>query len=178
MEEHTSGTTIVYEIVRGRRGKVKEVNFHENRKFSDRELRASVPVKQARFLSRGKFSSRLVTRSVTNIESLYRNAGYSSVKVTPQVTREAGNARVVFTVNEGVQDIVASLTVTGNKSISEAKLVPKGLNLVPGKPYSRELLRKDRDQIMATYLRQGFLIASMKSEVRPYENEPHRVEVV
>jgi outer membrane protein insertion porin family len=178
MEQHSSGTTIVYAIEKGKRGKVKDVKFQENRKFSDRDLRTRVAVKQARFLSRGTFSRRLVTRSVTNIESLYRNAGYGTVKVTPQVTRDAGDVRVVFKVDEGAQDIVASLMVEGNKSIPQSKLVPKGLNLEPGKPYSRELLKKDRDQIMASYLKQGFLVASIKSEVRPRENEPHRVDVI
>ena len=180
MEKHSSGTTIVYEIERGKRGKVKEVSFQNNRQFSDRELHGRVAIKQARmisFFSRGRFSRRLMTRSQASIESLYRNAGYSSVKVTPQVTRDAGNVRVVFKVEEGVRDIVASLLVKGNKSIPEAKLVPKGLNLQPGKPYSQELLQKDRDQIMAAYLKQGFLVASFMSEVRPRAKEPHQVEV-
>ena len=180
MEQHPSGTTIVYEIEKGRRGKVKGVEFRDNRQFSDRELRARVAVKQASalFFSRGTFSRPLVTRSVGSIESLYRNAGYSSVKVTPEVTRDAGNVRVVFKVKEGARDVVASLQVQGNKSIPEAKLVPKGLNLEPGKPYSQQLLQKDRDQIMATYLKQGFLVASFKSELRPRAKEPHQVEVI
>lgn len=180
MEQNASGATVVYEIERGRRGRVTHVEFQDNRQFSDRELRARVAVKQARllFFSRGKFSPRLVTRSRTSIESLYRNAGYSSVKVTPQVARDGGNVRVVFTVNEGARDVVASLVVKGNKSIAEIQLAPKGLNLEPGKPYSQELLRKDLDQIMATYLKEGFLLASLKHEVRPRPNDAHEVDVI
>jgi outer membrane protein insertion porin family len=181
MEQHGSSTTIVYEVEKGRRGKVNGVTFQNNRQYSDRVLRARVAVKQSRalfFFSRGQFSGRLLTRSVASIESLYRGSGYRGVKVTPQVTRDAGNVRVVFKVAEGVRDFVASLEVKGNKSIPEGKLVPKGLNLEPGKPYSRELLQKDRDQIMAAYLKQGFLIASFKSEVRPRASEPHQVEVI
>jgi len=159
---------------------VKGVSFQDNQEFSDRDLRARVPVKQSRlfFFSRGKFSSRLETQSVTSIESLYRNAGYANVRVTPDVERDAGNVRVSFKVYAGARDMVASLVVDGNNSIPEVKLVPEGLNLQPGRPYSRELLRKDRDQIMATYLRQGFLIAGFRSEVRLRDNEPHQVEVI
>jgi outer membrane protein insertion porin family len=181
MEQHPAGTTIVYEIERGRRGKVKGVGFEDNHQFSDRELRTRVAVKPARmisFFSRGRFSRRLMTRSVASIESLYRNAGYSSVKVSPHVTRDEGNVRVVFKVEEGARDIVASLIVRGNKSIPEDKLVPKGLNLEPGRPYSQELLRKDRDQIMAAYLKEGFLVASFASEVRPRGKESHQVDVI
>ncbi len=179
MEQQSSGVTILYEIEKGPRGKVKAVKLQGNKHFSDRELRSLVDVKQARelFFSRGKFSSRLVARSATNIESLYRNSGYSKASVTPEITRDDGNVRVVFKVHEGARNIVASLVLEGNKSISEAKLAPKGLNLEPGEPYSQERLRNDRDQIMATYLKEGFLTASFRSEVRPEEKDPHQVEV-
>ncbi len=180
LDEHPGHTTIVYEVKRGGRGKVEGVKFQDNRQFSDRELRGRVDVKPARllFLRRGRFSRRLLTRSVTALESLYRGAGYSGVKVDPEVMRNEGNVGVVFKVHEGVRDIVASLEIEGNTSISEAKLAPKGLNLEPGKPYSRELLRKDRDQIMAAYLKQGFLVANVDSKVQPRPHEPHQVDVV
>ena len=86
MEQRASGITIVYQIERGERGRVKDVGFQGNRRFSDRDLRPRVAVKQARwlrFFSRGKFSTQLVTRSVTSLESLYRNAGYREVKIAP-----------------------------------------------------------------------------------------------
>jgi outer membrane protein assembly factor BamA len=180
LEEHPNHTTVVYDVKTGQRGKVQDVKFEGNRQFSDHELSGRVTVKPARrlFFSRGRFSRRLLTQSVTSLESLYRAAGYSSVKISPQVTRDNGNVRVAFKVNEGVRDIVASLEVKGNKSIPAAKLAPKGLNLEPGKPYSRELLRKDRDQIAAAYLKQGFLIARVEAEVRPQSNQGHQVDVV
>jgi outer membrane protein insertion porin family len=92
-EQHSSGTTILYEVEKGRRGRVQGVTFENNRQFSDKELRSRVAVKQARpfFFSRGNFSGRLLARSVSSIESVYRNAGYSNVKITPQVARDAGD---------------------------------------------------------------------------------------
>ena len=180
MQEHPGHTVIEYQVTRGRRGKVEGVEFQNNKQFSDRELGKHVTVKPARRLlfSRGRFSRQLLNRSVSALESLYRGAGYSSAKVEPEVTRNEGNVRVVFKVNEGARDIVASLDIRGNTSIPEAKLAPKGLNLEPGKPYSRELLRKDRDQIMAAYLKAGFLVANIDSKVQPRKNEPHHVDVI
>ena len=180
LEEHPGHTVIEYEVTKGRRGKVGGVQFENNKQFSDRELGKHVTVKPARrlFFSRGRFSRQLLNRSVTALESLYRGAGYSSVKVEPEVMRNEGNVHVTFKVNEGVRDIVASLDIQGNTSMPEAKLAPKGLNLDPGKPYSRELLRKDRDQIMAAYLKAGFLVANVDSKVQPRKNEPHQVDVI
>lgn len=183
MEQHESGATILYQIDRNNRGKVETVQFQDNHAFPDRDLRSRVAVRQERSLlfigfSRGRFSSRLETQSVNSIESLYRNAGYRNVRVTPNVTRDAGNVRVTFKVDEGPRDLVASLVVEGNHSIPESQLVPEGLNLQPGRPYSRDLLTKDRDQIMATYLRHGFLVATFRSHVQFLAEDSHEVEVV
>lgn len=183
MEQNESGETILYHIDRNNRGKVESVEFQDNHAFSDRDLRSRVAVRQERSLlfitfSRGRFSSRLEMQSVRSIESLYRNAGYRNVRVTPSVTRDAGNVRVTFKVDEGPRDIVASLVVEGNHSIPESQLVPEGLKLQPGRPYSRELLTKDRDQIMATYLRRGFLVATFQSQVRFPAEDSHEAQVV
>jgi outer membrane protein assembly factor BamA len=47
-----------------------------------------------------------------------------------------------------------------------------------GKPYSTQLLDKDRDEIMAYYLKQGYLTANFKSTAKPLKNDPHKVAVV
>jgi len=46
------------------------------------------------------------------------------------------------------------------------------MNLEPGKPYSTQLLTKDRDQIMATYLDKGFLNVTFKSKVEHTKDDP------
>ncbi len=61
--------------------------------------------------------------------------------------------------------MVESLQIEGNKSLTQQELAPKGMNLEPGKPYSTQLLTKDRDQIMATYLDKGYLNVTFKSKV-------------
>ena len=42
------------------------------------------------------------------------------------------------------------------------ELAPDGLNLEVGRPYWQELLNKDRDRILATYLDRGFLTAVLR----------------
>src|SRR5205085_1230782 len=106
------------------------------------------------------------------------NAGYSSVKVTPNVVDNSGKLSVAFQIDEGVQDVVDTLKIEGNQSLAENDLVPAGLSLQPGSPYSQKLLEKDRDEIMATYLKRGYLTANFKSTTRPLKDDPHKVEVV
>lgn len=182
IEKQAYSTTVVYKVEKGKRGKVNAVEFHGNEHFSDKELASRAQVAKAHwwlpYFSRGKFSEKLTRSSVKGIQAAYRAGGYSQATVDSHVLRKKGDVQVIFRVNEGVRDVVEALDVQGNKSISQAGLAPKGLNLGPGKPYSQELLDKDRDQILAVYLQQGFLNAIFRAQVTPLKNDPHQVQVV
>ena len=137
--------TVLYQINKGPRGKVEAIEFHGNEHFSDKDLKSYVPVTKRTPLvpfSHGKYSEQLVRKSVKNIEGLYRGAGYSQVKVTPKVVNKDNELHLAFQVEEGVRDVVESLQVEGNKSLTQQELAPKGMNLEPGKPYSTLLLTK------------------------------------
>jgi outer membrane protein assembly factor BamA len=178
IDKETAGITILYQIVKGKKGKVGSIDFHGNHKFDDDDLSPHVAVVKGRFFSRGKYSAQLLRKSVKNLEAVYKNAGYSQVKVTPGVTEHEGKLAIAFQVDEGVQDVVDTLKVEGNHSLSENDFAPKGLNLTPGKPFSSQLLDKDRDQIMAVYLNHGYLTASFAAKTVPLKSDPHKVEVV
>lgn len=177
-DRNAGGTAIVYVIEKGKKGKVDSIDVRGNHNFPDDDLLPHVSVAKGHFLSHGKYSRQLLHKSAKNLETIYKNAGYSQATVTPTVNNEQGKLKIAFTVNEGVQDVVESLKVEGNNSIPETDLAPKGLNLEPGKPYSGQLLDKDRDQIIATYLDRGYLTATFKSTSRPVKNDPHHVDVV
>jgi outer membrane protein assembly factor BamA len=181
IEKQDSGVTVLYQIERGKRGKVESIEFHGNDHFSDKDLRSHVQVtRSTKYLpfSHGKYSQQLVSKGAKNIEGLYRGAGYSMVKVTSKVERDGGNLKLAFQVDEGVRDLVETLQVQGNKSLNQQQISPKGMNLEPGKPYSTQLLNKDRDQIMATYLDRGYLTMTLKSTVQHEKDDPHHVQVI
>jgi len=181
IQKQGSGVTVLYQIEKGPRGKVEAIEFHGNDHFSDKDLKSHVPVTKRMALnpfSHGKYSEELVRKSVKNIEGLYRGAGYSQVKVTPKVVNKKNELQLAFQVEEGVRDVVESLQIEGNKALSQKELSPKGMNLEPGKPYSTELLSKDRNQIMATYLDKGFLNVTFKSKVDHTKDDPHHVQVL
>lgn len=181
IQKQPSGVTVLYQIAKGPRGKVESIEFHGNDHFSDKELKSHVPVtKRVPGLpfSHGKYSEQLVRKSVKNIEGLYRGAGYSQVKVTPKVMNKDNELQLTFQVEEGARDVVDSLQIEGNKSLTQQELAPKGMNLEPGKPYSAQLLAKDRDEIMATYLDKGYLTMTFKSKVEHAKDDPHHVRVI
>ncbi|HET9838703.1 MAG TPA: POTRA domain-containing protein [Candidatus Angelobacter sp.] len=180
-EKRPDGVTVLYQIDKGKRGKVSTLDFDGNRHFDDKDLRGAVPIKTGmRFMpfSHGRYSEQLVRKSVKNIEGLYHGAGYSQVKVTPKIAREGGDLKLAFVVDEGSRDVVESLDIQGTHALGKDKFAAKGLNLEPGKAYSAQLLNKDRDQIVAAYLDNGFLTMTFKATVRHEKDDPHRVQVV
>jgi outer membrane protein insertion porin family len=175
-----TGNTIIYAIHKGNRRKVDSVAFQGNRHIDDDELLLHVPVKKGGMISHGKYSEQLVHRSINNIQTVYKNAGYSQAKVVPQIAAESnGDIKLRFIVDEGPLDVVESFRIEGNASLPPEKLTPRGaMNLGPGKPYSQIRVQEDRNNILATYLDLGYLNASFNSLAKPSESDPHRLDVV
>ena len=180
METSASADTIVYQVEKGKRGKVGGISFHGNKEVDEDDLEKLVTITQGnRFLwfSHGKFSEKLMRKSTKNIQDFYQSQGFSQATVTPKVVNQGGKLEVSFLVREGPRDVVDELTLEGNQSIAVAQFAPKGLNLEAGKPYSQVLLSRDRDQIMATYLDRGFLTMTFRAKVDPIKEKPHHVRV-
>jgi outer membrane protein assembly factor BamA len=176
--QNQSGMSIVYDIHKDGRHKVDDVAFRGNHHFSGKELQSRVGVEKGHPLSHGKYSEALVRSSVKNLRDTYRAAGYSQAAVVPNVTRKNGNVEIAFQVSEGPLDVVQNLRIEGNSTLPEAQLAPHGLNLGPGKPYSQDLVTKDRNQIMARYLTLGYLNAAFHSKAAPVPGDPHHMNVV
>ena len=175
---HT-GEQVSYFIVKGPRRKVGDVEIVGNQTLSSKELAGHVKVEKGRFpiISRGKFSEQLVRTSANNLKRVYESEGFSSAQVTPEVSDTSGNVSVKFRVNEGPRDLVESLQLVGNNMVPESALAPQGLKVVEGQPYSTKKVDEDRNQIVAQYLRMGYLNASFRATARATSKGSHRLNV-
>lgn len=179
VDQKPAATVITYDIHKDGRFKVNGVSFQGNSHFTNKELQSHVTVEKGRrFFSHGKYSEALVRSSVTNLRNLYRAAGYSQVQVVPHVARPEGNVEITFQVTEGPLDVVRHLTITGNNTLPESEFAPQGLNLGPDKPYSQDLITRDRNRILARYLTLGYLNAGFRATAKQVPNDPHHLDVV
>ena len=179
LEKTPTGEQVQYFIVKGPRRKVAGVEIVGNQALSTKDLSGHLKVEKGRFplISRGKFSEQLVRASAKNLKSVYQSEGFSSAQVTPEVAEESGNVNVKFRVNEGPRDVVESLRLTGNNTVSESALAPQGLKVVEGQPYSTKKVDEDRNQIIAQYLRMGYLNANFRANARATGKGSHRLNV-
>jgi outer membrane protein assembly factor BamA len=176
--QQPSGETILYQITRGPRHKVSDVDIAGNQTLSETDLLSHVPVQKAHLFSHGKYSQNLVRTSVSNLKRVYQAEGFSDVKVTPEVKQNGGNIDVTFRVEEGPRDVVDAMQIVGNNSQPISTLAPKGLNLAVGKAYSQKLVQEDRNQIMAKYLNLGYLTAAFREKASIVGKDKHHLNVV
>jgi outer membrane protein insertion porin family len=178
--ETPSGRLIVYDIHKAGRGKVTGVGYQGNHHLAGKQLQSGVSVDKASWLwfSHGSYSQELLRTSVGNLTDTYRAAGYSEATVTPKITRRGTNINITFVVNEGPLNRVRSLTIAGNNTMPESQFAPHGLNLGPGKPYSQELVAKDRSLIVANYLTAGYLNAAFRATAKPVSGQLHELDVI
>ena len=178
-EQQKDRILLVYEVDRGRKHRVEEINFRGNHHLDNDDLMGQLEIKKHRpFISRGSFSDKLLRASVTNIENFYKDHGFEDVKVTPEVVDREPKLYVAFNITEGARTIVSSLKVEGNKSIPLNQLrAKKGFELEEGKPFSPRRLLDDRNQIAAKYLDRGFLNAEVKTVVARHPDDLHQLDV-
>ncbi len=178
IQNASSGKLITYDITKGEKHKVKEVSFAGNKHYSDKELQSQVPVEEAHFFSHGKYSDKLVRTGMKNLENVYQSAGYSDVKVVPDIKRQGGNIEVTYNITEGQRDLVHDLRIEGNQTLTEAQFAPDGLRLGPGKPYSTSLVDQDKSHVVARYLAMGYLDPSFRATATVLKGQPHELSVV
>jgi outer membrane protein assembly complex protein YaeT len=175
-EEQTASAgevNIVYQVRLGQRRRVERVAVKGNRYFDSATLKELLGVHAADATDHhGTYSQALVAADVNALEAVYRNNGFSNVRITPETnTGQSGKAvdeapgngssplqaplSVLYRIEEGPQLRVGAVRIEGNEHMDAAKLLPH-LNTAAGQPLSPQNLAGDRDELLTLYLNQGF----------------------
>ena len=170
---------IVYQITKQKKHKVADIRVAGNEQLPSSQLMPHITIEKKRFFSSGKFSDQLLRDSVKNLKAVYDSEGFSDVAVVPTVTNRGGDINVAFRVTEGPRDMVSSLTVEGADTFPVARYAPNGLKLAVGQPYSQAHVQQDRANIVANYLRAGYLTSSFRETATvESKKDPHHINVV
>lgn len=150
---------ITYTAERGDKHKLVGIDISGNKYFDTELLKSRLQIFQGAFGSPGRFSRRLVDLDAQSMQSLYQANGFLDARVIPWVEdnykgRE-GDLFISFTVEEGKQTRVASLSIEGIHAFKEEELLGV-IGSTPGQPYSDFGVSTDRDNILALYFNEGF----------------------
>jgi outer membrane protein assembly complex protein YaeT len=162
---------IVFNVDLGTRRSVEKVSVDGNHYFSSATLEDLLSVHPASSFDRhGAYSQALVAADIAALAGVYKNNGFSDVKVTPETLSGAAlpgspqappmrdpsaQLRLVYHIEEGQQQRVGSLTFEGNDHIGSEELASM-LNTEPGQLLSARNLAGDRDALATQYVSKGF----------------------
>jgi outer membrane protein insertion porin family len=162
--------TITYTVERGVRHKLIGIEIKGNKYFDTELLKSRLQVFGGAFGSAGRFSRRLVESDAQSMRSLYQANGFLDAKVDQQIEDDykgkVGDLLIRFTVQEGKQTRVASLTIEGIHAFKEEELLGVVAS-TSGQPYSDFNVTTDRDNILALYFNEGFPEASFAATAEP-----------
>src|SRR5262249_1490249 len=80
IEEEDGEQTAVYEISKGPRRRIREIEFKGNTHFRDEELRQHVAARKANFWNRGRYDE----TTIRLLTAFYQSQGFNEVKITPR----------------------------------------------------------------------------------------------
>jgi len=171
--------TVLYRVTKGKKHKVASVGVAGESLLKSSDLTPHLTVEKKHFLSPGKFSDELVRSSVKNLEAVYQSKNFTSAEVTPSIAERDGEIHVTFRVTEGPRDMVRSLRIDGANTLSQSQYAPGGLKLAVGQPYAQKNIQADRTNVVAHYLKAGYLKSSFRETATvASKREPHQIDVV
>lgn len=147
------------------RPKVKDIVFKGNEKKKAKKL-----LEKMKLAAKKPMDPALLSVDIESIRALYREDGYTDVKVDAQtkISEDGKNVDLVLVVNEGNQVKVGNVTLEGLKDFSEKKIRGKLKENKPGKKYRPDKLEEDLRNIDDFYRNEGYLRASVLShDVKP-----------
>ena len=145
-----------------------KIQFEGNDEFWDYTLK-----KELTLASGGNPSGLGLKKSIRNIQTRYKNAGYLDARVrmseadpeaAPKLVRD-----ILFTIDEGPRYIVNSIVIKGNTVFNDERLEKQMLTQLPKAfddgEFVPETLAEDISAIQSLYLRNGYLNITVAEEV-------------
>jgi outer membrane protein assembly complex protein YaeT len=158
---------IQFQVIRGERHKVVEVQIQGNKYFDTPTIRERMYVRPASVLQfrHGRYSERLLQQDVESITSLYSANGYRDVEVKSRavhgVQGKETNIAVFLQIREGPQWLVGKLDLEGT-SPKNREPVESLLQSQPGQAFSELNVAIDRDNVLDWYFNQGYPNAALE----------------
>ncbi|MFD1914451.1 outer membrane protein assembly factor BamA [Halodurantibacterium flavum] len=153
---------LVFEIREGNVVEIERIAFVGNRSFSDRRLRNVLETRQAgllrRFVQSDTFIAERIDLDRQLLTDFYRSRGYIDFQVlsaTPQLARERDGFFVTFTVQEGLQYRIGSVTAVSELPEVDATEFQRLIGTRPGQIYSPARIDNDIARMENLALRQG-----------------------
>jgi outer membrane protein insertion porin family len=166
--------SLTYQIEEGPKVKVKKINIEGNKAIPAGKIRGSMETKTwsifAFITSSGYYKKDRMESDLEKIRDLYFNNGFIKVAVGEpkiQLTENKRGMIITIPVSEGDQFKVSSVEFSGNKAFGDDEIKKRITAAAPGKPFSKESLKKAILSISALYSENGYALVTVTPDLIP-----------
>jgi outer membrane protein insertion porin family len=166
-----------FEVIEGKKLKLREINFEGNEHFDDSELTKGMKTKPwhwwsyaTKYLDKsGTYAEPVFMQDLQGVEKKYGDAGYLRAEVgEPKVATVDDGIIVTVPVTEGDRFKVGNLDFAGDDTI-EKDVVRKELLLSKDEWFNRSHLTGDVERVTRRYSDRGFAFAQVQPQTRTDE---------
>ncbi len=164
------GLVLVFVIDEGRQIVVKGVRVLGSQAFSEKTLKAVLPLKEQSLFNNGAYQEEKIEAGREALLKYYRDRGYVDASVSaPDVVQEAddkkkrNNATVSYTVSEGLQYLYTGVKFEGNVIFSTDKLAALFLQRT-GQVFNYSKYRADMERVRNLYYENGYVFSQIESK--------------
>jgi outer membrane protein insertion porin family len=156
---------ITFTVARGPRCVLERAEVTGNVSISSEELNPLIQMKAG-----APFIEATVGSDAARIQGLYRQRGFSAVKVSPQIETANGQAavasvRVRLAIAEGARSLIRSVTFEGNTD-TDPETLRQSIKTAPGQPYFEPQIAADADKLALLYLNRGYQAITVQPDPR------------
>jgi len=168
-----------------------DVSITGNDAFWTRTLRGDMVIYED-----GNVNDFGIRRSIRNIETRYREAGYPDARVNriDEILEENGGEenggeengravrRIELAIDEGPRHIVDNISISGNENVSTDRIKDQMLTAPPGFFYAGQFVSRTLDEdvaaIRSLYRQRGYMSALVSAEIETRSGEDEKTRLV
>ena len=180
---------MVVNIDRGKRIKIKEINFNGNEVFSDKKLKSKLKKTKSKFLLRFWKKSKYIEEEFfgdkENLMDFFKEKGYRDARIIKDtlILNEDNTLSINFDVDEGNRYYFGDISFLGNSIYNNYQL-SQVLGIAKGEPYDGVLLKKriadekpDANDLTNLYQNNGYLFSNINAVEVSAENDTINFEI-
>ena len=184
-----NGRKIVVNVDRGKRIKIKEINFNGNEVFSKKKLKSKLKKTKSkfplRFWKKSKYVEEEFLGDKDNLMDFFNEKGYRDARIIKDtlVLNEDNTLSINFDIDEGNRYYFGDISFLGNTVYNNYQL-SQVLGITKGEPYNGVLLKKriadekpDANDLTNLYQNNGYLFSNINAVEVSAENDTINFEI-
>lgn len=158
--------SVRFDMEEGKRVHLARIVMEGNLALTRDEILSVMALHEKGWFTGAVFTDEALERDISSIIGLYADRGFLSAAITRrQVDIEGEKVRLTLGIDEGVQTLVAGLTIKGTGKIDAPEII-RALESKAGKLYSEKQVREDRYRILSLYGNRGYIYADVAIDQR------------